>query len=373
MCSGIGAPEVSAPWLDWRWRAEIDAHCNAVAEAHWPGMTNLGDMNDITTDRAEPVDLIVAGTPCQDFSVAGLRAGLAGERGNLTLRFVELLGELRPRWFVWENVPGVLSMDGGRSFGTILGRMASCGYGTAYRILDAQYFGLAQRRKRLFVVGCLGDWRAPAAVLFERESLRRDTPPRREAGEGVAGTLTASLGGSDENDAKDGRLIAHTLLGVGYNASSDGSGRGTPLAVFSCKNDGSDSGPIAPTLRAMSHGQSHANAGGQVAVAVSLRGREGGGTAELTEGAVPSIRASQGGGDKPYVLTTTVRRLTPVEAEALQGFPRGFTLAPYRGKPLADGPRYRMLGNSMAVPVIGWILDRLAMVDKSNTAGRGVN
>lgn len=222
---------------------------------------------------------------------------------------------------------------------------------------------------------------------------------RNQAGMGVcdlAPTLDARAGRSGENSfATSGGLIAHTLRSDGFDASEDGTGRGTPLVpvpfdttqitskanrsqprqgdpchplaagahppaiAFSCKDHGADAGAIAPTLRSMGHDGSHANAGGQVAIAVSLRGREGGATAELTEGASPALRASQGGGDKPHVLTTAVRRLTPRECERLQGFPDNFTLIPYRGKPAADGPRYKALGNSMAVPVVRWIGRRI--------------
>ena len=136
------------------WFAEIEAFPSAVLAERWPGVPNVGDFTRIGKDvTVEPIELLVGGTPCQSFSIAGKRAGLDDPRGNLTLEFIALAGRLRPRWVVWENVPGVLSDDGGRTFGTVLGLLGQLGYGCAYRVLDAQYFGVPQRRRRVFVVG----------------------------------------------------------------------------------------------------------------------------------------------------------------------------------------------------------------------------
>jgi DNA (cytosine-5)-methyltransferase 1 len=188
ICSGIEGASVAWLPLGWRcaWMAEIDPFCCAVLKYHYPEVPNYGDFTQIgVTVKAEPVDLIVGGTPCQDFSVAGLRAGLAGSRGQLTLEFIRLIDRMRPRWVVWENVPGVLSIDRGRAFGTFLGALGKCGYGFAYRILDARYLGVPQRRRRVFVVGYLGNWRPPAAVLFERASLSGGSASRRTTQEGA--------------------------------------------------------------------------------------------------------------------------------------------------------------------------------------------
>jgi DNA (cytosine-5)-methyltransferase 1 len=299
------------------------------------------------------------------------------------LTYLSLARRYRPRWLVWENVPGVLSADKGQAFGSLLGGLAELGYGFAYRVLDAQYFGLAQRRKRVFVVGHLGDWRRAAAVLFERESLSGHPAPRREAGEVVTGTLTscsdtsrkhghgwgqqeltngfavpvagtlgsnhgnvradhawtgqliAGPGGDDlshalsSRDAKgpcsylaQGTLIAHALRAEGFDASEDCSGRGTPLVpvAFHNRQDPDVSGDVTHQIGAKDNG---------MAVAQAMQ----------------------------------VRRLTPRECERLQGFPDDYTLIPYRGKPAADGPRYKALGNSMAVPVVHWIGQRIAFVD----------
>ena len=176
VCSGIEAATVA--WHDLGWKpvgfSEIEPFPSAVLAHHYPAVINFGDMTKYKEWNIEHPDILVGGTPCQSFSVAGLRKGLDDPRGNLALTYCGILDHFRPTWFVWENVPGVLSSSGGRDFGSFLGAVAELGYGFAYRVLDAQFFGVAQRRRRVFVVGYLGDWRPPAAVLFERESLSRD-------------------------------------------------------------------------------------------------------------------------------------------------------------------------------------------------------
>jgi DNA (cytosine-5)-methyltransferase 1 len=369
VCSGIEAASVAWRDLDWECAgvAEIDSFACAVLAHRFPGVLNLGNFTMIGADDAGTIDLLVGGTPCQDFSVAGLREGLGGARGRLTIAFVRLLGRTRPRWVLWENVPGVLSIDGGRAFGAFLGALGQLGYGFAYRVLDAQHFGVPQRRRRVFVVGYLGDWRRAGAVLFERESLRGDTAPRRKAGS-IASALTVNGvgagGGPDDNCAQGNHLIAtygntgrgywqeaetaaalsappgrsvyestiaHTLRGEGFDASEDGTGRGVPL----------------------------------VPVAFALRGREDGAVPEWHGDGetVGALRAASGGSTRDMVAASGVRRLTPRECERLQGFPDDWTRVLYRGKPAADGPRYRALGNSMAVPCMRWIGERIALVD----------
>jgi DNA (cytosine-5)-methyltransferase 1 len=678
VCSGIEAASVAWHPLGWRaaFLSEIEAFPRAVLAHHYPDVPLHGDFTTIQAGAYDAIDLLVGGTPCQSFSVAGLRGGLDDERGNLALQFLKLAQRLRPRWVVWENVPGVLSSNGGRDFGSILGGLAELGYGWAYRVLDAQYFGLAQRRRRVFVVGCLGDWRRAAAVLFERHSLSGHPAPRREAGQGVAAGTAPSLTGSGRGVPRPGEsrgqdpvipvafggnntsgpigvatdvathrrfdfetetLLTHALRGVEPDASEDGTGRGTPLVpveqpytlairgrdgvptleasqdgvanailtpnggragigvgavaipilepgkrtgastddpragmgvgepgdpmytlqsgaqhgvaipfdttqitskanystpragdpchplaagahppaiAFSCKDHGADAGDVAPTLCGMGHDESHPNGGGQVAVAFhqtqdpisdperrtalgvttmgmgvmhsasayeadassllsTLRERlgaeavaewgsrvldplqspevlrawlhgesircasdtfrrwvddrplpreegvparamrevwengpdgrtsQGRGLAkqlawELGEAlsklpykgplpavvvqrmrpaaerarllrealsAVQEVGRSTGGEGQPAYPAMAVRRLTPVECERLMGLPDNYTLIPYRGKPAADGPRYKALGNSMAVPVMRWIGERIQMVE----------
>lgn len=269
VCSGIEAASVAWGQLGWKssFLSEIEAFPRAVLAHHYPGTPLHGDFTTIQKGDYAAIDLLVGGTPCQSFSVAGLRAGLDDPRGNLMLEFGALARRLAPRWLVWENVPGVLSSNEGRDFGTFLGMLAELGYGFAYRVLDAQYFRVAQRRRRVFVVGYFGDWRRAAAVLFERDSLLGNPAPRRQAGKVVAGSImasTAKRGGIQEQDggsglipaphadispaikARDSKgvssdgdgdgdgailvpMVSHALRGEGFDASEDGTGRGTPL------------------------------------------------------------------------------------------------------------------------------------------------
>jgi DNA (cytosine-5)-methyltransferase 1 len=457
VCSGIEAATVAWHPLRWRaaWYAEIDKFASAVLANRYPEVRNFGDFTQIDAAAAGAIDVLVGGTPCQSFSLAGHRLGLDDPRGNLTLEFLRLAARARPRWVVWENVPGVLSIDGGRTFGTVLRTLADLGYGVAYRVLDAQFFGVPQRRRRVFVVAHLGGWQAPAAVLFERESLRRDLAPRRKTGEIVTAITANSLGtcGGDPKQAQAGHilpaavvghsvsakwakrgsgpsgseyhnLVAHTLRGEGFDATEDGSGKGIPLAVaFSCKDYGADaSEDVAPTLRAMGHDESHPNAGGQLAVAFRGCGQDGFVPREVA----PPITSTDGGNTVPMVFEAryarngrgapdivapplkaqsgtsgrgdgapllaswvAVRRLTPRECERLQGFPDDHTLIPgysiklkpyeivemaeYLGISIEraklygatpDGPRYKAIGNSMAVPVMRWIGARIDHVDR---------
>ena len=429
-------------------------------------LTNFGDMERFKEWPDAAVDLLVGGTPCQSFSVAGLRSGLDDPRGNLALVYLGVADRYRPRWVAWENVPGVLSSSGGRDFGAFLGGLAQLGYGWAYRVVDAQFVrtrflpgAVPQRRRRVFVVGYLGDWRPAHAVLFDRESLLGNPPPRRQTRKSTAHDVAGSLVGSGRGteragdtrgqdpvvavqansgdaaycltasaqqslDAETETLVAHTLRGRGFDATEDGSGRGTPLVAhpltagmhksaarmpheqgtlvpiafdctaggntgfaigevpgtlrgdghanghaaiaFSVKDDGADAGVVAPTLRAMGHGDSHANAGGQAAVAFQdrFRGDDGRGydrappASEEVAGTLETV--------KPWnvALPWAVRRLIPIECERLQGFPDDYTNVPYRGKnTVADGPRYKAIGNSMAVNAMEWLGDRIALVD----------
>jgi DNA (cytosine-5)-methyltransferase 1 len=289
VCSGIEAATVAWHELGWTPAAfsEIEPFPSAVLAHHYPEVPNLGDMTKYKEWNlgADGIDLLVGGTPCQSFSVAGLRRGMDDPRGNLALVYCGLLDHLRPRWFVWENVPGVLSSNGGRDFGSFLGALAQLGYGFAYRVLDARFFGVAQRRRRVFVVGHLADWRPAAAVLFERESLRRDTAPSREARDVTA------------------RSIAHSVDECGIQR--------TVGSLCTDTHPGAYSGQDAYTGRL-----------------------------------IPQRMA--------------VRRLTPTECERLQGFPDGYTNIKEN---CPDGPRYKALGNSMAVPVMRWIGQRIQMLE----------
>ncbi|WP_230963629.1 DNA cytosine methyltransferase, partial [Burkholderia territorii] len=212
LCSGISAAAVAWQPLGWTSVAfaEIDPFACAVLAHHYPGVPNYGDIRNYPEWPDAAVDLLVAGSPCPSFSVAGKRAGLDDPRGALALVLPHVARRYAARWLLWENVPGVLSSHGGRDFAAFLGQLEKLGYGFAYRVLDAQYFGLAQRRRRVFVVGCAGNWRAAAAVLFERASLLGHPAPRRETRQDLAPTLAArtrSGGGLGTDSDCDGGLI----------------------------------------------------------------------------------------------------------------------------------------------------------------------
>ncbi len=357
VCSGVEAASVAWEQLGWQaqWFSEIEAFPSAVLAHRFPSVPNLGDMTKLHT-RSEfndrPIDLLVGGTPCQSFSVAGLRKGMADPRGNLALTYLALADRKRPRWLVWENVPGVLSSGGGRDFGAFLGGLGQLGYGFAYRVLDAQYFGVAQRRRRVFVIGHLGDWRPAAAVLFEPHSMQGHPAPSREAGTAVTRTSTYGSYTYRWQNADDGLVpdnisatlkakgtttdersvaayVAHTLRAEGFDASEDGTGRGIPL--------------VAARMTAFGLYEVDGTAS-------TVKARDYKDATDLVASAANDNYA--------------VRRLTPREFERLQGFPDDWTLVPYRGKPAADGPRYKAMGNSMAVPVMRWIGYRIKQFEQ---------
>ena len=238
-------------WAPLGWSAafisEIEKFPCAVLAHRFPDVPLHGDFTTIEDNQYEPIDLLVGGTPCQSFSIAGLRGGLDDDRGNLALEYLRLAQRLRPRWLVWENVPGVLSSGGGRDFGSILGGLVECGYGFAYRVLDAQYVrvdgfarAVPQRRRRVFVVGYLGDWRRAAAVLFERESLSGHPAPRRKARERIADSLTSGANqcsGRPGDFVEDigfevcGALSDGAHMGGGLNGQDAYTGRVIPVTV----------------------------------------------------------------------------------------------------------------------------------------------
>jgi DNA (cytosine-5)-methyltransferase 1 len=373
VCSGIEA--ATAAWHPLGWEpaafAEIDAFPRAVIQHHYPAVPLHGDFTTIQANEYGTVDLLVGGTPCQSFSVAGLRGGLDDDRGNLALEFMRLAARVQPTWIVWENVPGVLSSNGGRDFGSILGALGELGYGWAYRVLDAQYFGVPQRRRRVFVVGCLGRWQRAAAVLFERHSVSGHPAPRREARQ-TAPTVPARRtggGGLGTDFDCDGGLIARCdTTGEGRRFDSETTtlvAQDVRYAYYShdYANDRiTDPTGVNPALSARPTVSGNLNvlepavafdAYNQACSHVTHTLRAGWGSA--SDDAIPR-----------ELVNAAVRRLTPRECERLQGFPDDYTLISWRNKPAEqcpDGPRYKALGNSMAVPVMRWIGERIAAVD----------
>ena len=442
VCSGVEAATVAWHGLGFepQWFSEVDAFPSAVLQHHYPTIPNHGDMTKFkewNTDE-QTIDLLVGGTPCQSFSVAGLRQGLEDPRGNLMLTYLSMAEQLKPKWLVWENVPGVLSSNGGRDFATFLTAMGKIGYGFAYRVLDAQYFGVPQRRRRVFVVGCLGDWRSAASVLFEPESLSGHPAPSREKRQRVAPTITtgapysrtgnasvesdaivfgaqnsASQGASFSKDISPtldtskvpaltiserslaltvGNEIASTLTATDYKGvqavtyalpgnwigrkPENGGNQVEPFVELSPCQTATDVHAVAVTKKQqwpaevactldahygdkMGYENQHINA------AVAFQP-----TADCLTAAYATKwngNASATNGSLFAAQSSAVRRMTPRECERLQGFPDDYTQISWRGKEpevCPNGHRYKAMGNSMAVPVMKWIGERIQQVEK---------
>jgi DNA (cytosine-5)-methyltransferase 1 len=462
VCSGIEAASVAWHHLGWEpvGFSEIEPFPAAVLAHRFPSVPNFGDMTKYEQWPLQPgsIDILVGGTPCQSFSVAGLRKGLEDPRGNLMLTYLAIAARLRPRWIVWENVPGVLSSNGGRDFGTFLGALGELGYGFAYRVLDAQYVrvggwprAVPQRRRRVFVVGCLGDGAAAAEVLALREGLQRHLEASGKArkgaasdaqggarggcywnGEQVAAALTRK--GCDDRMPDKERLFAvlqptaGTLGNRGLRSHTELDGHGAyipvaqPVPFTKAKRAQSVTddetwvqGQVNPTLSLFDQGDTRAttvavahafystdgthgvNQHPEVspavkvgsglgipsppAVAHSLRAdgfdasEDGTGRGTPLVPVAPSLTATNDPSRSPqssevtqqvaavHASTMIVRRLSPRECERLQGFPDNWTLIPWRGKPAEqcpDGPRYKALRNSMACNCMAWIGEKIA-------------
>jgi DNA (cytosine-5)-methyltransferase 1 len=366
VCSGIEAASVAWHPLGWQpiGFSEIEKFPSQVLETRFPGVRNYGDMTKFREwdiDRGA-IDILVGGTPCQAFSVAGLRRGLEDPRGNLALTFVAMADWYRPEWILWENVPGVLSSSGGRDFGAFLGALGELGYGFAYRVLDAQYFGVAQRRRRVFVVAhSSGDPRRAAEVLFEPESLSRDPPPSREAREGIAGDASACVGERLWDTV--GALCADTHPGA-YSGQDAYTGRIIPAVYESHPNDSRVTGPVEQCPTVAARWDTGGNNTPLVQQPMVFQSRASS-TNSMNPGSLaPTLDKSKAEGTAVFAHMA-VRRLTPVECERLQGFPDGWTDIKPSGKDTPDSPRYKALGNSMAVPVMRWIGMRIQQYEET--------
>ena len=359
VCSGIEAASVAWHPLGWEaaWLSEIEPFPCAVLKHHYPDVPNLGDMTKFKEWKIESnVDVFVGGTPCQSFSVAGLRKGLDDPRGNLMLTYLAIADKFRPKWLVWENVPGVLSSNEGKDFGAFLGGLGELGYGFAYRILDAQYFGVAQRRRRVFVVGYFGDWRSAAAVLFERSSLQGNSAPSRHSWEKIAGTVTARFGNSRNNQEE---LAPIQYLGnvehKNTNCDLENRVAARMVAFGEYSVDGT-----ASAMKA----RDYKDATDLVAQPIAFHPTQD--PISSTDGTTHGLGCGSSGGQASIAVAQSmaVRRLTCTECERLQGFPDGYTNIPWRkADESPDGPRYKALGNSMAVPVMAWIGKRIQEVE----------
>ncbi|MEX3764430.1 DNA cytosine methyltransferase [Paraburkholderia phenoliruptrix] len=406
VCSGIEAATAAWEDLGWRpaWLAEIEKFPSDVLEQRVPGVPNLGDMTTIAAQiiagSVVAPDVLVGGTPCQAFSVAGMRKGLSDARGQLTLSYVQLANAIDtarsfrgklPAILLWENVPGVLSSND-NAFGCFLGALAgedcaleppgrkwsNAGYvlgpqrAVAWRVLDAQYFGVAQRRRRVFVVASAREGFDPREVLFESDGVRRDTAPRRETGEETAGTLASRTGaggfpGTDEACS-------------GYLQPVGGRVQVSELRGDECSDVVADVRMVRPRDGVLAYGGGRVSGPLDVAACLTAKGQRIDFEVEtfavsvfdplqvtsptnrskptpdlchtLPKKAEPPIAFGSG-------IQWRVRRLMPVECERLQGFPDGWTAIVRKGKEAADGPRYKALGNSMAVTCMAWLGRRI--------------
>jgi DNA (cytosine-5)-methyltransferase 1 len=310
---------------------------------------------------------LVGGTPCQSFSVAGLRKGLDDPRGNLALTYVGILDKFRPKWCVWENVPGVLSSNKGRDFGAFLGALVELGYGWSYRVLDAQNFGVAQRRRRVFVVGCLGGWESAAKVLFESESLSGNNSQSRGKGKDIANCLTKSPSSHSSYNPARGEENAIIVKWPADKASTLNASFGDKLGL---ENQHINSGaPLFVQSVYENHGTDSRVKEISISPTVTARWGTGGNNVPLAQNYTfpadmnfpcsftPNISNTLVRHGTMSVSTNmAVRRLTEVEYERLQGFPDNYTNIKEN---CPSGARYKALGNSMAVPVMRWIGERI--------------
>lgn len=301
--------------------SEIEPFPCAVLAHRYPEVPNLGDITKVDwSGFHRRIDIVVGGSPCQSFSIAGNRTGLRGESG-LMWEYVRCVSEVMPRWLVWENVPGALSSTHGEDFRCLLHALDDLGYGLAWRVLDSRFFGVPQRRRRVYLVGHLGDRRA-AEVLFERESLRGDTAPVRQSRQDATGT----------NDTSAQIADTYTLR-VRQGTGNGGKGALVHKDMLSTLN-----ASYKPVL--FCRAGNHAKAGCHKDIAPTL-----------------SAHAAK---EPPLISLTPPRHLTPLECERMQGFPDGWTAVKESdGKPLSDTQRYKMLGNAMTVPVMRWIGERI--------------
>lgn len=413
--------------------SEIEPFPCSVLAHHWPDVPNLGDISKITEEDVRAlgkIDVVTFGSPCQDFSVAGKRLGMQGHRSSLFHEAIRVVRHARPRFALWENVPGVFSSAGGWDFAAVLDEMAELGaLDIAWAVLDAQHHGVPQRRRRVFLVADFAGERA-GEILSIGQSVRGDSQEGREAGQeaaaavggGVAAPLTAKMakgtGGPSGDECQN--LVTHALTAEGFDASEDGTGRGTPLVPTAFepryysdreRMGGMPQEDVAHPLKESDHrGEDSTQA-----VAYTVHGEhstamQGNGDAQV---AFPTERArnldttggyanGQGGtivhepvtafhsmqdpihgdvspalsqGNQQGISTTAVsapgmavRRLTPTECARLQGFPDAWCDIEYRGKPAADGPKYRAYGNGVAVPVVAWIAGRMMAFTREDAA-----
>ena len=396
VCSGIEAASVAWHDLGWdpAWFSEIEPFPSAVLAHHYPAVQNLRDMTRIAdrimTGEVSAPDVLVGGTPCQSFSISGLRAGLSDHRGALTLEYVRIANVIdavrsirgEPSCItLWENVPGVLNSKD-NAFGCFLGALAGedcelvpagrkwtnagCVFGptraVAWRVLDAQYFGVPQRRERVFVVSSAREGFDPAKILFEFEGLRRDSPTRRGQREASAGHAEIGAGESGERRAFGGGNCAGSI-GISTTLSAHGNRQDFDPETFIVEKTecfAIAGNTIGRGLSAGGNGDGFDDVCYTLTSndihAIAFDSRQDPVSSQDVFGALGSSSPQA----QSIATKSQVRRLTALECERLQGFPDNWTLVPWRGRLAPDTLRYKAIGNSMAVPVMRWIGHRIA-------------
>lgn len=381
--SGIEAASVAWAPLGWEPVAfsEIEPFPCAVLEQRFPDVPNLGDITKINwkevIDRYGAVDLVVGGSPCQSFSIAGDRSGLAGASG-LMFEYIRAVQEIMPLWFLWENVPGALSSEEGRAFAQLLDAMDELGYELAWRVLDAQFFGVAQRRRRVFLVGHLGGGGGAVSVLFEPEGVRWDYPSSQEKREELAAHARSDVEASGGSagcmtpwDVQSKRVYSQDGAAPTLSSGTH-EGMNIQPIIAVAQNSRNEvrvqgDGTITCALCAQQGMKQQTYISAQKNYALRMRaGKDGGGKGPLVQEEISGTHAT-GNDQTVFQDGYTVRRLTPLECERLQGFPDGWTKIPFKGKSAEecpDAPRYKALGNSFAVPVVAWIGKRIDLYEK---------
>jgi len=379
ICSGIESASVAWEPLGYECIgvSEIEPFRSAILQYHYPEVKNYGDFTKIEKKNigGKSPDVLVGGTPCATFSVAGLREGVKSDRGNLALEFIRLIKRINPEWVLWENVPGVLSSNGGKDLASFLGGLAECGYGFAYRVLDTQYIrtqqfprAIPQMRRRIFVVGHSRNWRNPAKVLFDGESLSWNPPPGRKKREEDTRTITHRLTRSDQYTQDD---IAGTIAARDYKSATDL----VAIASGHSKSNGSglnQNGAMYTITASDHHSVLMREPNNSSCVVFEPRSPDGGAPRVRKEEVSPTLNAMTGGNRQPCVARNTiVRRLTPLECERLQGLPDNYTQIPYRGKPKEECPvskRYEACGRAMSINVMEWLGTRIKEVHENDTS-----
>lgn len=358
--------------------SEIDPFACAVLAHHYPNVPNLGDITKITKEKLDAIkqehgtiDIVVGGSPCQSFSVAGLRKGLEDPRGNLMLEYIRIVATIHPKWFIWENVTGVLSSKEGADFGTLLQAMAQFGYSLGWRVLDAKYFGIPQKRRRVFLVGSLNKKDGSFKVLFECQSGKGHLKKSRKTGQSDPPEAKTSIrehgqarGKRGEKEkGKAGKESQKIMMFNPSQPNNDAIETDKSVSLIARMGTGGNQVPLIVEEDKVCYYEHHPNdsrvkESKDVACSITARYGTGGGN-------VPLVVEHE---IEHYKVNSKVRKLTPIECERLQGFPDNYTQIPYKKKKAEDCPdypRYKALGNSMAVPVMRWIACRIALVDQN--------